>query len=242
MRVTGGGASFDVDAIVFDKDGTLIDLDATWLGVTQAWIDTAAGGEASLAGSLRDSLGVSEFGSLLAGEVMATGTFAQIGAATEAVLSGRVTDVAQRLSKARERVMAMMRDTPVAPIGDVRRTLLRLHAAGLVLCVASSDNEEIIRQHMDQLGVSELISEIVGGDGPVPPKPHPAGLEYLSAQVEIPVDRMLMIGDSHTDLGCARSAGAAGILAVAPNHRSSLIEELADGVLASIEGLIVQAQ
>ena len=238
MIVRGGGASFDVDAIVFDKDGTLIDLDATWQTVTQAWVATAATDDSSLAATLRDALGVSKLGYLVSGGVMASGTFAQIEAATAAVLRDRVSDPDQRLDETRRRVMVMMRDTPVVPIGDVKRTLLRLHAAGLVLCIASSDNEDIIRQHMDQLEVAELITEIIGGDGPVPPKPDPAGLQFLSARVGVATERMLMIGDSYTDLGCARSAGAAGILSVAPNHRSSPIEDLADGVIGSIEQLV----
>lgn len=239
MIVSGAGASFDVDAIVFDKDGTLIDLDTTWLGITEAWVEAAGGGNPSRIAMLQAALGVDRRGFLVPGGVAATGTFREIEYATRQALNEPSAEVDRCIEEARTMVASTIRDLPVAPIGDVEGSMRRLAAAGLVLCIASSDAEVTIQKHLGQLGVADLISDMIGGDGLVAPKPHPASLTYLSDRVGIPVGRMLMVGDSYTDLGAARNAGAAGILAVAPRNHSSPIGELCDGVIGSIQEIVV---
>lgn len=238
MIVSGGQATFDVDAIVFDKDGTLIDLDSTWFGITEAWIEAVAA-DPDEVDLLKRSLGVDDRGFLIPGGVAATGTFSEIEHATKQAMAARPGGIDTRLGEARQIVAAAIPDLPVHPIGDVRATMRRLKEHGLVLCVASSDDEATIVRHLDQLQIAEFVSALVGGDGPVAPKPHPASLWYLSEQVDIATDRMLMVGDSFTDLGAARGAGAAGILAVAPRHHPSPIEELSDGLIGSIQEIVV---
>ena len=237
MIVSGGQASFDVDAIVFDKDGTLIDLDSTWFGVTEAWIKAVAANPDEI-DLLKSSLGVDDRGFLVPGGVAATGTFREIEYATKHALAATPA-IGERLEQARQIVAAVIPDLPVHPIGDVRTTMRRLKDHGLVLCVASSDDEATIVRHLDQLQIAEFVSALIGGDGPVTPKPHPASLWYLSEKVDIAPERMLMVGDSFTDLGAARGAGAAGILAVAPRHHPSPIEELSDGLIGSIQEIVV---
>lgn len=239
MIVSGAGASFDVDVIVFDKDGTLIDLDTTWLGITEAWVEAVGGGNATRVAILQAALGVDRRGFLVPGGVAATGTFREIELATRQALDEASPEVDRCIEEARTLVASSIRDLPVAPIGDVEGTMRRLAGVGLILCVASSDAEVTIQKHLEQLRVSELITALIGGDGPVTPKPHPASLNYLSERVGVPVERMLMVGDSYTDLGVARNAGAAGILAVAPRNHSSPIEELCDGVIGSIQEIVV---
>lgn len=238
MIVSGGQASFDVDAIVFDKDGTLIDLDSTWFGITEAWIEAVAAHPDEIA-VLKSSLGIDDRGFLVPGGVAATGTFREIEYATKHALAATPGGIAERLEEARQIVTAAIPGLPVHPIGDVRATMRRLKEHGLVLCVASSDDEATIMRHLDQLQIAEFVSALIGGDGPVTPKPHPASLWYLSEQVDIATDRMLMVGDSFTDLGAARGAGTAGILAVAPRHHPSPIEELSDGLIGSIQEIVV---
>jgi phosphoglycolate phosphatase len=49
---------------------------------------------------------------------------------------------------------------------------------------------------------------IVGGDGPLPRKPEPAGLLWLAADAGVPLDRTVLVGDSVIDWQTARNAGA----------------------------------
>jgi phosphoglycolate phosphatase len=47
---------------------------------------------------------------------------------------------------------------------------------------------------------------VIGGDGPFPRKPNPAGLRYLADAAGIPVESALLIGDSVIDWRTARAA------------------------------------
>ena len=47
---------------------------------------------------------------------------------------------------------------------------------------------------------------VIGGDGPFPRKPNPAGLRYLADAAGVPVESALLIGDSVIDWRTARAA------------------------------------
>jgi phosphoglycolate phosphatase len=54
---------------------------------------------------------------------------------------------------------------------------------------------------------------VVGGDGPFPRKPDPAGLEHLTTRAGVPAVSTLLVGDSVIDLRTARAASTAICLA-----------------------------
>ncbi len=64
---------------------------------------------------------------------------------------------------------------------------------------------------IDALGVGHYFVEIVGGDGPWPRKPDPAGLVAL--RTHCPGGPVVMVGDSPVDAETAARAGAAFVLA-----------------------------
>jgi phosphoglycolate phosphatase len=47
---------------------------------------------------------------------------------------------------------------------------------------------------------------VVGGDGPFPRKPDPAGLRHLIARAKVPAESALLVGDSLIDWRTARAA------------------------------------
>src|SRR5258707_8498667 len=47
---------------------------------------------------------------------------------------------------------------------------------------------------------------VVGGDGPFPRKPDPAGLQHLIAQAKVSVESTLLVGDSNIDWRTGRAA------------------------------------
>jgi phosphoglycolate phosphatase len=59
------------------------------------------------------------------------------------------------------------------------------------------------------LGLAKYFDEtaIVGGDGPLPRKPEPAGLHRLASQAGVRPDAALLVGDSAIDWQTARNAG-----------------------------------
>ena len=61
---------------------------------------------------------------------------------------------------------------------------------------------------LTMLGLRHHFVEIVGGDGPFPAKPDPAGLQHLMAQHDAIPDSTILIGDSPIDVETAQRAGA----------------------------------
>jgi phosphoglycolate phosphatase-like HAD superfamily hydrolase len=79
------------------------------------------------------------------------------------------------------------------------------------------------------------------GDDPLPQKPDGAVLERIASELDIQPQEMLMVGDTIIDMLTGRNGGAAGCVAIYPNHTagSSPFDEVADVVLPSISGLQV---
>jgi phosphoglycolate phosphatase len=63
-------------------------------------------------------------------------------------------------------------------------------------------------QILDGLAMRDLFDDVVGGDGPLPRKPHPAGLQALMGRAGAPARATLMIGDSLIDHETALRAEA----------------------------------
>jgi phosphoglycolate phosphatase len=57
------------------------------------------------------------------------------------------------------------------------------------------------------LGLRNCFDEVIGGDGPYPRKPDPAGLNAMMAAANATARDTLLVGDSAVDLETARRAG-----------------------------------
>lgn len=62
-----------------------------------------------------------------------------------------------------------------------------------------------ILEHFDL--VKHIALPIVGGDGPLPKKPDPAGLRHLMGAAQVTADEAVLVGDSIVDWQTARAAG-----------------------------------
>jgi phosphoglycolate phosphatase len=94
-------------------------------------------------------------------------------------------------------------------IADALAGLSRL---GTLACITNKP-ERISRKLLDELGVGQLFSAVVGGDTCEQAKPHPM---MLSAAVErcgfdMARGRAFMIGDTAADMQLARAFGATGV-------------------------------
>ncbi len=240
MIVKVGRTAFDVDMVVFDKDGTLIDLNAAWAPAARIWIETSANGDRTMMNALAAELGVDDHGQLVDGGSLASEAVGQITARTlEVLLSHGVERSAaeHRMKVAQAGIDNMTID--VRPLGPVRHIMERLVHAGLILTVASSDNASQIHADLEKLGIASVVSAIAAGDGPWPPKPDPAGIIALADQFEVYPHRLMMVGDSLTDVAAARSAGAAGVVGVARADGTCSIAPMVDAVVRNIGELVV---
>ncbi len=100
---------------------------------------------------------------------------------------------------------------PYPGIPDVLSTL----SARAPLAVLTNKPLASTRRILEALDLARAFdaAAVLGGDGPLPRKPDPAGLRHLAATANVAVSSTLLIGDSSVDLRTARNAGSALCLA-----------------------------
>jgi phosphoglycolate phosphatase len=76
------------------------------------------------------------------------------------------------------------------------------------LALLSNKGEALSRRILDGLGLTAHFREILGGDSLPTRKPDPAGLRLLAGRLGVPVERLLLVGDTWVDAETARNAGA----------------------------------
>ncbi|NNM54244.1 MAG: HAD family hydrolase, partial [Spirochaetales bacterium] len=78
---------------------------------------------------------------------------------------------------------------------------------GFLQGVGTADSEAGARRDLEALGLLPYFAAIVGSDH-VRPKPHPDTVLSFARQVKLPVEQILVIGDSPADEAMARAAGS----------------------------------
>lgn len=247
--VAAGSCPFDVDAIVFDKDGTLVDFDRLWGPRTMRWVETLVTltGRPEIAAPLYSLIG---FDTSLA-QVEPDGPLAIASTADIYALAAAVLfQHGYGWHEARPLVMRAAATTMAAPpqageiqpIGDVAGAFRRLHAASIKLAIATNDDRALTEATLDRLGVASLVAALACGDDPLPPKPDPAGLHWLAAELGTAAARLLVAGDAANDMLAGRNAGVAGCVGIlgGAGRRESLAQ-VADVLVESVEALAVIA-
>jgi phosphoglycolate phosphatase len=112
------------------------------------------------------------------------------------------------------------------------------------MAVLSNKGELLSIEILEGLDLAWRFKEILGGDSLPTRKPSPAGLNALADRLDVPVERLLLIGDSRIDAETARNAGCAfalvewgfppipGTDGLEADVRASTPEELARKLLA----------
>lgn len=114
-------------------------------------------------------------------------------------------------------------------------TLATLHARGVKLAVCTNKNEEFVRPLLEVRGMLPYFDGIVGGNSLPERKPSGVPLKHLAQEAGVPLDRVLMVGDSESDLLAANDAGVPVVL-VSYGYRKSL-DIHGVGALAVIDGM-----
>ena len=83
------------------------------------------------------------------------------------------------------------------------------------LAVLTNKPLDATRRILQGLSLSEFFDAdaVLGGDGPLPRKPDPAGLRRLCERANVPAAETMMVGDSLIDWQTARHAGSEVCLA-----------------------------
>jgi phosphoglycolate phosphatase len=181
--------------IVFDLDGTLVD--------SQRDI-------AESANQLLESCGARPLPEDAIAQMVGDGAAALVARAFAAAALAPPPDALERFLTLYDRRLL----DHTRPYDGMAEALAEL-ARRIPLAVLTNKPLGATRQILDglDLGRHFSIDAVLGGDGPFPRKPAPAGLQYLAARFGVDAASTLMVGDSVIDWRTAQRASTGICLA-----------------------------
>ncbi len=191
------------DLIVFDWDGTIVDSTAK----IAACIRSAAADLALTVPTLEQASHVIGLGLL--------------DALSHAV-PGLATERAEEFS-ARYRHHYLACEPGIVVFKGMQSMLDELVSSGISLAVATGKTRRGLRRGFESTGLGSRFASSRCADE-AQSKPHPAMLLELASEFDIPVQRMLMIGDTTHDLQMAAAAGVSSVGVTYGAHLHSHLE------------------
>ncbi|PKF77827.1 phosphoglycolate phosphatase [Vibrio sp. vnigr-6D03] len=122
---------------------------------------------------------------------------------------------------------------------NVRDTLVKLKAAGYTLALVTNKPSKFVPEVLEQHQLSELFSDVLGGDAFPEKKPDPVALNWLLQKHGVKADEMLMVGDSKNDILAAQNAGCHSFaLTYGYNHGEPISDAKPDFVADNIAEIL----
>lgn len=177
-------------ALVFDLDGTLID--------SRRDITTAIN-------RMRSELGLPPLALEQVVTMVGEGARVLAERALGPEFSAERIDLALARYLAHYREVCLETTRPYPGIEEMLAALATLYPLALL----SNKGEALSRKILDGLGLSRFFREILGGDSLATRKPDPSGLRLLAERLQIPTERLLLVGDTWIDAETAHNAGCA---------------------------------
>ncbi|HEV8580689.1 MAG TPA: HAD-IA family hydrolase [Thermoanaerobaculia bacterium] len=199
-------------ALVFDLDGTLID--------SRRDITTAIN-------RMRSELGLPALALEQVVTMVGEGARLLVERALGPEYPPDRIDVALMRYLAHYREVCLETTRPYPGIEEMLAALATLYPLALL----SNKGEALSRKILDGLGLSRYFREILGGDSLATRKPDPSGLLLLADRLGIPVERLLLVGDTWIDAETARNAGCSFALV----EWGFVLPRKLDGVEADLE-------
>lgn len=111
------------------------------------------------------------------------------------------------------------------PYPEALEVLHYLKKLGYPVAVVTNKNEVFANKILKQLGMSNFVSLLVGGDTLGAKKPSALPLNHIAEVFNIPVERLVIVGDSLNDAKAAQNAGA-GFIGVTYGYELELKNKL----------------
>jgi HAD superfamily hydrolase (TIGR01549 family) len=235
-----GLKNFKAQAIIFDKDGTLIDFDVMWGG----WAVYLAEQLHRASGlNVREALCLAmgydhEDKKVLANGKLASRPMAQLRSLTVEVMQSFGLN-AEEAEKVVEKAWCIPDPVLLAKsFTDTRDLFSKLQNANIKIAIATADDRVPTQAMIEALDIGEYISSMVCGDDGIPSKPQPDMVLAVCEQINIDPSKIMVIGDTVSDLKMARAAGAGlviGVLSGVSNARD--LAPYADALIESVDEL-----
>src|SRR5688572_1478473 len=211
-----GLKNFKAQAIIFDKDGTLIDFDAMWGGwavYLSAQLHLASG--LNVQESLCLAMGYDhENKKVLANGMLASRTMAQLRGVTLEVMRTLGLN-AEEAEHAVETAWCVPDPVMLAkPLTDLRALFGELNSQNIKIGIATADDRAATQAMIEAFDIEEFIATMVCGDEGIKAKPAPDMVLTICERMKIEPARIMVIGDTVSDMKMARTAGAGLVVGV----------------------------
>jgi HAD superfamily hydrolase (TIGR01662 family) len=90
---------------------------------------------------------------------------------------------------------------------NVPETLKELHSRGYILTIASSRSHTTLDKYISRLGLSDIITYVVGGEDVTAGKPDPEAVNMTLEKLGLKPDEVIVVGDTSFDIDMGRNAG-----------------------------------
>jgi phosphoglycolate phosphatase len=114
-------------------------------------------------------------------------------------------------------------------------------AASFPLALLSNKGEALSRKVLAGLGLAGHFRDILGGDSLPTRKPDPAGLLLLAGRLGVPVQDLMLVGDTRIDAETAQAAGCAFALVEWGFPRPPGVEDIRADLRISEAGELTRA-
>lgn len=220
-----------VRGALFDKDGTLFDFAATWEAWAAAFLDGVTS-DAQKAAALGKVIGFDYAQRRFQPDsVVIAGTPGEVAETLLPHMPGHsMASLLDFLNEEAEQA-PQVEAVPLVPF------LSGLRQDGLRLGVATNDAEAPARAHLARAGVTGFFDFIAGFDSGHGGKPAPGQLLAFAEAVDLPVEQIVMVGDSTHDLQAGRAAGMRCVGVLTGLAERDVLAPHADAVFDDISAL-----
>lgn len=218
-----------IDALLFDKDGTLFDFADTWGAFGRNMLLRLTDGDHDRARVLGRVIGF-DLDQVTYSEdsIVIAGTVEEVAETLAPHLAEMPRDALIDLLNAESASAPQAQAVPLTPFLD------GLRGAGLKLGVATNDGEAPALEHLASAGIRDHFDFVAGYDSGHGFKPGPGQLLAFAAHVDVPPERVAMVGDSLHDLQAGRAAGMTTIGVLTGLAPAEVLQPMADVVLPNI--------
>lgn len=238
---------FNVDVVVFDKDGLLFEARHFWIELANV--------RAEKIRSLLGEEGVTEFynvfgikvrnGSIL--DVDPNGVFAVASPQEEMTIAAALFYKLTKMGwdQCRKVVYDLYKEADssldltqaLKPKEGFPEIFKKLRQHSISYGIATSDDHDRTRESIEIFDSWEDLSFVITPADVEYGKPHPEMLNLVSMKMEVPISKIMMIGDSFVDVKMAKDAGAVAVGIPEYPKMNEKMKPYADVIISSLNNI-----